>query len=247
MGPTSPTVVKSSFRRSLSEFFGVSILTNPRAISWSSRAGTKAMTIHDITIPMSDSLACWPGDAPFRFSWTWRKSDGAAVNVGQVQLSIHAGTHTDAPFHFDDAGVTAELLSLNPFIGPARVIPLGHHLRFRRADLEQFDLSGTPRVLFRTDGWSDHTCFPSTISVMEPDVPEWLHQQGVILVGVDVPSVDDLDSKTLPNHHALGEHGIAILESLDLSRVPGGLYELIALPLKLVGADGAPVRAILRG
>jgi arylformamidase len=132
----------------------------------------------------------------------------------------------------------------------SRVFPraqsLTVQLPLRRKDLELFDLSGTPRVLLRTDGWTDHTRFPSAIPVMEEDVPEWFHQNGVVLVGVDVPSVDDLDSKTLPNHHALGARGIAILESLDLSRVSGGTYELIALPMKLAGADGAPVRAILR-
>ena len=204
------------------------------------------MMIHDITIPMQESLACWPGDTPFRFSWTWRKTDGAAVNVGQLELSVHTGTHSDAPFHYDDAGASADLLDLRRFIGPARVIPLSDRRRLRRKDLEQFDLSRTPRVLLRTDGWTDHTRFPSGIPIMDEDVPEWFHQNGVVLVGVDVPSVDDLDSKTLPNHHALGARGIVILESLDLSRVSGGAYELIALPMKLVGADGAPVRAILR-
>jgi arylformamidase len=81
---------------------------------------------------------------------------------------------------------------------------------------------------------------------MDEDVPAWLHHHGVVLIGVDVPSVDHLDSKALPNHHALGKHGITILEGLNLSEVPAGRYELLALPLKLVGADGAPVRAILR-
>jgi len=204
------------------------------------------MTIRDITIPMQDSLACWPGDTPFRFTWTWRKRDGATVNVGQFQLSVHTGTHTDAPFHFDDSGATSDAVDLHPFIGPARVIVLTDRLRIRREDLASFDLTGTPRVLFRTDGWTDHTQFPTTIPVMDEDVPAWLHQHGVVLVGVDVPSVDGLDSKFLPNHHALGTHGITILESLDLSDVAGGLYELIALPMKLVAADGAPVRAILR-
>jgi arylformamidase len=204
------------------------------------------MAIRDITIPMDDSLACWPGDTPFRFTWTSKKADGATVNVGGVQLSVHTGTHVDAPFHFDDAGATADALDLHPFIGPARVIPLLGRLRLRREDLEPFDLAGTPRVLLRTDGWTDHTHFPTSIPVMDEDVPAWLHQQGVVLVGVDVPSVDRLDSKTLPNHLALGAYGITILESLDLSLVPGGLYELLALPMRLVGADGAPVRAILR-
>jgi len=203
------------------------------------------MRIRDITIPMQDSLAGWPGDTPFRFTWTWKKAGGATVNVGQFQLSVHTGTHTDAPFHFDDAGATADALDLHPFIGPARVMSLTDRMRLQRADIEAFDLAGTPRVLFRTDGWTDHTRFPASIPVMDEDVPAWLHQQGVVLIGVDLPSVDALDSKTLPNHHALGAHGITILEGLDLTLVPEGRYELVALPMRIVGADGAPVRAIL--
>ena len=204
------------------------------------------MTIRDVTIPMQDSLACWPGDTPFRFTWTWRKGEGATVNVGQFRLSVHTGTHTDAPFHFDDAGATADALDLHPFLGPARVISLTDRTLIRRVDLEPFDLSGTPRVLFRTDSWKDHSQFPTSVPVMDEDVPAWLHQKGVVLIGVDVPSVDQLDSKTLPIHHSLGSYKITILESLDLSRIPPGRYELLALPMKLVAADGAPVRAILR-
>jgi arylformamidase len=204
------------------------------------------MTIRDITIPMHDSLVCWPGDTPFRFTWTWRKGDGATVNVGQLQLSVHTGTHTDAPFHFNDAGATADALDLHALVGPARVISLTDRVRIRREDLEPFDLSDTPRVLLRTDGWTDHTRFPTSIPVMDQAVPAWLHQKGVILVGIDVPSVDHLDSKDLPNHHAMGAYGITILEGLDLADVPAGRYELVALPMRIVGADGAPVRAILR-
>ena len=204
------------------------------------------MTIYDITIPMSDSLAVWPGDTPFRFTWTWRKKDGSTVNVGQFRLSVHTGSHADASFHYDDAGATIDAVGLEPFTGRARVISVTGCTRIRREDVERFDLSGTPRVLFRTGSWTDHTCFPASIPVMDEDLPRWLNRQGVVLVGLDVPSVDQLDSKTLPVHHALGAHGITILESLELSGVPDGVYELIALPMKLVGADGAPVRAILR-
>jgi arylformamidase len=219
------------------------VLTDPESIT---PTKVDAMSIRDITIPMGEALACWPGDTPFRFTWTWRKAEGATVNVGQFQLSVHTGTHTDAPFHFDDAGGTSDALDLNPFIGPARVISLIGRLRIRREDIKAFDFSGTPRVLFRTDAWSDHTVFPTSIPVMDEDVPAWLHQQGVVLVGVDVPSVDALDSKTLPNHHALGTYGITIVEGLCLSEVPAGRYELLALPMRLMGADGAPVRAVLR-
>jgi arylformamidase len=204
------------------------------------------MTIHDITIPMQDSLAAWPGDAPFRFSWTWRKKDGATVNVGRFSQSVHTGSHADAPFHYDQAGATIDQVGLHPFIGPARLISVPGRPRIRRKDFEQLDLSGAPRLLLRTGAWTDYTRFPATIPVLDDDVPEWLSRQGVILAGFDVPSVDELDSKALPIHHALGALGITILESLDFSRVPDGCYELVALPMKLVGADGAPVRAILR-
>src|SRR5262249_26279455 len=132
---------------------------------------------------------------------------------------------TDSPFHFDDTGATSDFLDLNRFIGPARVISLTDRMRIRREELELFDLSSTPRVLFRTDAWKDHTRFPTQIPVMDEDVPAWLHQQGVILVGVDLPSIDPLDSKNLPNHHAIGAYGITILEGLNLADVPAGRYE----------------------
>jgi arylformamidase len=140
-----------------------------------------------------------------------------------------------------------EALPLYAFVGPARVLDVRGRPVICRDDLARFDFSRTPRVLFRTDAWSDPTRFPDAIPVLAADVPDWLRERGVVLVGVDVPSVDALDSKDLPNHHALGRNGIAILESLYLKDVPEGVYELMALPLKLVGADGAPVRAVLRG
>ena len=205
-----------------------------------------ASKTYDITLPMNAALACWPGDAPFRFTWSCRKADGESVNVGQISMSVHTGTHTDAPFHFSDAGATVEKLCLEPYIGRACVIDVIGRPMIRREDLEPFDLSQTPRVLFRTDAWLDHSRFPERVPTMAPDMPGWLGSHGVILIGVDLPSVDAIESKELPIHHALGEQRIAILESLHLVDVPAGIYELVALPLKLVGADGAPVRAILR-
>lgn len=204
------------------------------------------MTIYDVTIPLTTALAGWPGDAPYLFEWSCTKKGGASVNVGKLSCSIHTGTHTDAPYHFDDDGATAEALPLAAYLGPARLLDVTGCSPIRRADLDGVDLAGTPRLLLRTGTWTDPRCFPASIPVLDADMPAWLHERGVILLGLDVPSVDVLDSKTLPIHHALGRYGIGILESLDLSRVPSGVYELIALPLKLVGADGSPVRAVLR-
>jgi arylformamidase len=200
--------------------------------------------IIDVSRPLAADTVCWPGDTPFAFRLGWRIADGASVNVGAVETSVHTATHCDAPFHYDDRGRTVEQLPPETFVGPAWVADVRGVVEWR-SRLDGADLAETPRVLFRTGGWPDTRRFPDSIPVMEPDLPAWLGARGVVLVGVDLPSVDHLDSKTLDNHHALGRAGVTILEGLWLD-VPEGRYELLALPLKLVGADGAPLRAVLR-
>ena len=202
--------------------------------------------LYDITTPITPELAEWPGDTPYRYEWIARLSDGASVNLGTVTMSVHLGTHMDAPFHYSDTGKTVEQIDPGVFIGPAMVVDVRGRALITVADVAAIDLTGIPRILFKTDGWQDRTQFPTTIPLLDTGVPEYLCSQGVILVGMDVPSLDHLDSKDLPIHHALGRAGITILESIVLRDVPPGRYELIALPLKIVGADGSPVRAILR-
>jgi len=202
-------------------------------------------TIIDISMPLDEELASWPGDTDFRYGLAWRRSAGSAVNVGAVTMSMHFGTHVDAPFHFLEGGQTVDELALDPFLGPAVVLDARGRKTISRSFLEECDLQGAARVLFRTDAWPDKRAFPESIPVMEQGVPEWLQAEGVVLVGLDLPSVDHLDSKDLPIHHALADSRIAILESLYLRNVEEGVYELVALPLKLVGADGAPARAVL--
>jgi arylformamidase len=199
----------------------------------------------DISRPMAAGTACWPGDVPFAFRLGWTIAGGASVNVGSIETSVHTATHCDAPFHFDDTGATVDRLPLDVFVGPAQVVDVRNASRWRDR-LVALDLSGTPRVLFRTGGWPDSSRFPDSIPVMEPDLPGWLADRGVRLIGVDLPSVDPLDSKTLENHHALGRAGITIVEGLWLEGVLEGRYGLMALPLKMIGADGSPMRAVLR-
>ena len=205
-----------------------------------------ARRIIDISTPLAATTAGWPGDTPYRYDLAWSRADGASVNVGRIATSLHAGTHVDAPFHFDDAGATVDRLDLAPFLGPALVVdargldPLGPEI------LAGLDLARAPRVLFRTDAWPDRTRFPASIPTLGLETVAELRKSGVLLAGFDLPSVDALDSKDLPIHHALADGGIAILEGLDLRAVAPGPYELIALPLPLVGADGAPARAVLR-
>jgi arylformamidase len=208
------------------------------------------VAIYDISLPVGPALAGWPGDAAYRLKWTTRIADGESVNLGEVAMSIHTGTHVDAPLHFRDSGPAMDAADLAAYVGRAVVVDVQGIATIRIADIEAAldatELRSVPRLLLRTGAWTDHTRFPDSIPVLDGDVPGWLGAHGVRLLGLDVPSVDALDSKDLPIHHALGRQSIAILESLNLSAVAPGVYELIALPLRLVGADGSPVRAIVR-
>jgi arylformamidase len=208
---------------------------------------SRSPELFDISRPLAATTAAWPGDTPTDFRLSWRIRDGASVNVGTLTASAHAATHCDAPFHFDDAGRTVDRLPLSTFLGPAWVVEVSGCPGRWGSRLEGLDFGRAPRVLFRTGGWPDSRRFPEAVPVMEPGLADWLGRRGVVLVGVDLPSVDDLDSKSLTNHHALGRHGIVIVEGLWLERVPEGCYELLALPLSLTGADASPLRAVLRG
>lgn len=199
--------------------------------------------IIDISRPLAESTAGWPGDVPFRFRLSWSQAAGASVNVGAVETSVHAGTHCDAPFHFDRGGATVDRLSLDPFLGPCRVVGVPAGCDNWLSLVGEPDV---PRLLFRTGGWPDSARFPDAIPTIRPDHAAELARRGLTLFGVDLPSVDPLDSTTLDVHHALHRGGVAILEGLWLADVPAGRYELIALPLPLAGADGSPVRAVLR-
>jgi arylformamidase len=201
--------------------------------------------IIDITHSLSNLIAPWPGDTPFDFRFVSRIREGSSVNVGKLTCSIHIGTHLDAPLHFNDDGAAIDALPLDTFIGPSRVFLAQNKEIITRDVFGGLDGKATPRVLIRTNHCDDKSVFPARIPVLAPDVPAWLGERGVRLLGLDVPSVDQVDSKTLPIHHALGKAGIIILENLDLREVNPGFYELIALPLRIRGADGSPVRAVL--
>jgi arylformamidase len=200
--------------------------------------------IIDISLPLENKLAVWPGDTEFDYQLAWKRSAGASVNVGAVRMSTHCGTHVDAPFHFRDDGQKIDEVPLTTFVGKALVVHVRGRQTISQGDLSR-DLQGATRVLIRTDAWHDPHIFPTSIPVLNLDVPDWLRSQGVVLLGVDLPSVDALDSKDLPVHHALARNRITILESLNLRGVDEGAYDLVAAPLRLVEADAAPVRAFL--
>ncbi len=204
-------------------------------------------TYHDITRPLHCGTPPWPGDRHVEFKFVASIPEGSAVNIGNLSLSVHNGTHADAPFHYNNAGLTIDQLPLDLHIGPAQVLDARGHATISTALLESLGAGAAPRLLLRTGAWTDPMTFPSHWGLLDLDVPAWLADRGVRLIGLDAPSVDHLTSKDLPRHHACDAAKICILENLDLDHVaPGSDYELIALPLHIKGADGSPVRAVLR-
>jgi arylformamidase len=209
-------------------------------------------TIWDISQPLKNDVAPWPGDTPFRYELAWKMSETCPVNVGALSMSPHNGTHADAPFHFDGNGPAIDSLPLANYIGPAVVIDLegksSHaYPTIIIGDLEhaRSQIAETRRVLLRTQCFPDSTRFPEWIPALHPDAVAWLRELNIVLVGVDVPSVDPIEAKFLANHYAFIAGKVAIVESLDLSEIEAGVYQFAALPLKIVGGDAAPVRAIL--
>jgi arylformamidase len=207
----------------------------------------KQSKIWDISPALIPGFPVWPGDTAFAQSPTWQIGEhGSPVNVSRFTLSTHTGAHTDAPLHYDPAGLPIGKVELAPYIGPCRVI---HALGAQIIGTEHLagQLGRIPaRVLFRTYLQAPQTAWDDAFASVSSNVIHQLAAHGVQLVGIDTPSLDPQDSKSMDAHHAVRAHGMAILEGIVLDDVPAGDYELIALPLKLAHLDASPVRAILR-
>ena len=205
------------------------------------------MRIHDISRPLSTDTPVWSGDEPFRLRWSGRIADGNLVNVSAIDTSTHIGTHVDAPLHVVDGGQSVDALPLDSFLGPARVVAVEPDERnlVQVAALGEIPLGEPPRLLLRTRsdlprGGGSHP-FPGIAG----ETADTLVAAGIKLVGIDTPGVDPADSEELSSHHCFAAGGVVWIENLDLSGVEPGVYELVALPLRLVGGDASPVRAIL--
>lgn len=204
--------------------------------------------LHDISRPIRGGIPVWPGDTDFDFQFVAKISEGSSVNVGRIEMSVHTGSHVDAPLHFDDDGADAASVPLENYVGPCVVADVRPSKRGVHPDDLPDDLDAaaraTGRVLLRSYGerpadFDEHMCHAT------PELADWLAERGVRLLGIDTDSMDAFESKDLPAHRQLNGHGIAILEGIDLSKVAAGRYELVALPLRIEGADGSPVRAVL--
>ena len=200
----------------------------------------------DISQPLQNTIAEWPGDTPFSYEVAYSKAETGSVNIGKLTTSTHMGTHIDAPFHFDDNGLKVLELPIDLYIGRARVLDVSGKESIGRADLEDIDFGGAERILLKTGSRPDPNVFPENFTYLRADIGPLLKERGVRLIGIDAPSVDPETSKTISAHHSLNENGVLILENIVLSAVNPGDYELIALPLPLKDGDGSPVRAVLR-
>jgi len=207
------------------------------------------MRLYDITVPIENDMPVWPGDPAVRLERVASIAQGANANVSRLSCGVHVGTHVDAPVHFLDGAGAVEAMPLDVLIGRAFVADLR---RATRIDAEALDQAHIPprvrRILFRTrnsEFWRrGEKTFQSGFVAVDASGAEWLVRRKVRLVGVDYLSVAPYkDSR--PTHQILLAAGVVILEGVDLSRVPPGAYLLYCLPMKLVGSDGAPARAVL--
>jgi arylformamidase len=200
----------------------------------------------DISPPVSPGIAVWPGDTPFSVKWVARMEGGASCNVSSITTTPHLGAHADGPLHFLVGAPSVGEVDLDPYIGPCRVVDVTGSRVVDEEAVFGSELGGAVRVLFKTGTFPDPGLWNEEFAYFDPALVRRLGKLGMRLLGIDTPSVDAFDSKTLPAHHAMVEMGLRHLEGLDLSEVEAGDYELIALPLRLVGVDSSPVRAVLR-
>jgi arylformamidase len=207
------------------------------------------MKIIDVTVPLDASLPVYPGDTPFTIEAVKRIARGDTSNVSTLHMSVHAGTHVDAPRHFFDDGPGAAALPVELLLGRARVIEIQSRTGIGAEELATLDLSDDVRVLFKTSNsrlWGSPEFHTDYVGVTASGA-EHLIAHGIKVVGVDYLSVEEFKKPGAPAHHILLGGGAIVIEGLDLRDVDPGIYDMVCLPLRIVGSDGAPARVLLRG
>jgi arylformamidase len=202
--------------------------------------------IYDISPEISERLAVWPGDTPLERQLICDMRRGERQNLSTMRGTVHLGAHADAPSHFgiDAASIAEQPLEI--YMGRCRLL----RVDAAKGECLQSDILpaglDAERLLFATGTYPDPSRFSEDFAALSPELISACNELGVRLVGIDTPSVDPYGSEENAAHAACFEHDIAILEGLRLAEVPEGLYELIALPLRLAGFEASPVRAVLR-
>ncbi len=202
--------------------------------------------IYDITPVISERLQVWPGDTPVSRRVLLDMKRGDNLTLSSLCATVHLGAHADAPSHYGADARAIHEMSVDRYLGPCQVVRVSA-ARGARIGADFFQSpAAVERVLIATGTFPDPERFNRDFAALTPELVEKFHREGVKLVGVDTPSVDLFESKDLPVHRTFLKHDMAILEGLALADVPEGIYELVALPLRLEGFDASPVRAILR-
>ncbi len=221
-----------------------------KVVAWPGRGRPKAVApapgrVIDISPTLSPRTAVWPGDVPLSREVACSIAQGSNIDLSSVRTTVHVGAHADAPSHYVLGGPAIADRPLDRYYGPCQVVrvDVGRGERIRPEHLRGPVLA--PRMLFRTGTFPDPDTFTTDFAALSPELVHHLADQGVVLVGLDTPSVDLFDDKVLLTHQALAKRDLAVLEGVVLDHVEPGLYTLIALPLKLEGADASPVRAAL--
>jgi arylformamidase len=202
----------------------------------------------DVSVPFVPGMPAYPGNPAFELQPVKRIAEGGSSNVSRLILGTHTGTHVDAPKHFFDDGAGADALSLDLLVGPARVVALTRAGGISADDLAEIDLENAVRVLLKTANsrfWEDRG-FREDYTHLTEEGARYLVERGVKVVGIDYLSIEQFKKKGAPAHRVLLSNSVIVIEGLNLSEAEPGPYELMCLPLRIVGADGAPARVVLK-
>lgn len=203
----------------------------------------------DISLPLQGDLPVWPGDPKILLKWLSRIDHGSMANVTELEMSVHSGTHIDAPFHFNQNGTTIDKIDLNVLIGSVTVVDVPHNILTITSEyLKSLELPECERILFKTKNtllWErkEKRFYPNYVGI-DPSGAQWLVDKNIKLVGIDYLSISPFDCTVEPHKLLLGA-GIVVLEGINLSNAASGNYKLICLPLNLQGREGSPARVIL--
>ena len=207
---------------------------------------TEPLEYFDISPLVSESIGVFPGDQPYRRHVIMDFKKGDNLVLSNLHTTVHLGAHVDAPSHYHPQGKGIDTRRLDYYLGGAQVVSviLPRGQRILPKHIAQVRISAK-RVLFKTGSFPDPNRWNDDFNSLSAELIDDLAAKGVILVGIDTPSVDPCADESLETHHAVFRHDMANLEGIVLSDVPDGIYTLVALPLKLKDADATPVRAIL--
>lgn len=204
----------------------------------------------DATLTLENGLLHWPGDPPVEIERVRDMDRGDTVNLSRITMGVHSGTHVDAPVHFLRGATGIDRVPLHALVGAARVIQAAAAEAVREEDLAGRGIAPGERILLRTRNSTDRLlcrdAFAEGFVYLEEDAARFLATRGIASLGVDYLSVGGYRRNGPTVHRILLEAGIFIIEGLDLTEAPPGPYEMICLPLKILGADAAPARVILR-